>query len=62
MREKVDSRGPSRRHSSNPKSTSRETLRREADVASDLDSSFEADDTVYRRETRVAARRRSMMV
>jgi hypothetical protein len=62
LKEKLGSRGPSRRHSSNPKSSTRDTLRGEADVASDLDSSFEADDMVSRRETRVAARRRSMMV
>lgn len=62
LREKLGTRGPSRRHSSNPKSSIRDTLRGEADIASDLDSSFEADDMVSRRETRVAARRRSMMV
>jgi hypothetical protein len=62
LREKLGTSGPSRRHSSNPKSSTRDTLRGEADVASDLDSSFEADDIVSRRETRVAARRRSMMV
>ncbi|OOQ86176.1 hypothetical protein PEBR_22276 [Penicillium brasilianum] len=60
--QRLCSKGPSRRHSSNPKSTSLDTLRREAEVASDIDSSFEADDTAYRRETRVAARRKSMMV
>lgn len=62
LREKLATRGPSRRHSSNPKSSIRDTLRGEADVPSDIDSSFEADDMVSRRETRVAARRRSMMV
>lgn len=62
LKQRVCSKGPSRRHSSNPKSTSLDTLRREAEVASDIDSSFEADDTAYRRETRVAARRKSMMV
>ena len=59
---KGGSKGPTRRHSSNPKSLSREASRHETDVASDFDSSFEADDTAYRRETRVAARRKSMMV
>lgn len=62
LREKLGTRGPSRRHSSNPKSSTRDTLRGEADVASDPDSSFEADDMASRRETRIAARRRSMMV
>ncbi|KAF3385572.1 Shugoshin [Penicillium rolfsii] len=62
LKGKLGTRGPSRRHSSNPKSSTRETLHGEADMASDLDSSFEADDVVSRRETRIAARRRSMMV
>ncbi|KAJ5160637.1 uncharacterized protein N7482_007641 [Penicillium canariense] len=72
-KETMGSRAQSRRHSSNPKSTSRDTSRRESDLTSDLDSSLEGDDIAgwknssamdarYRRETRVAARRKSMMV
>ncbi|KAF7714720.1 Uncharacterized protein PECH_007049 [Penicillium ucsense] len=64
VKEKTSARGLSRRHSSNIKSASvsRDPLRHEMDMVSDMDSSFEADESASRRETRITARRRSMMV
>ncbi|KAJ5489578.1 hypothetical protein N7539_004468 [Penicillium diatomitis] len=64
LKEKTSARGLSRRHSSNIKSASvsRDPSRHEMDMVSDMDSSFEADESASRRETRIAARRRSMMV
>ena len=64
LKEKTSSKGLSRRHSSNIKSASvsRESARHDLEMVSDMDSSFEADEVAPRRETRITARRRSMMV
>ena len=74
--ETVSHRRQSRRHSSNPKSTTRHVSPPDVDVAGEAPTTFaqldgaegdegwtsSAMDVAYRRETRVAARRKSMMV
>ncbi|KAJ5689774.1 hypothetical protein N7462_004166 [Penicillium macrosclerotiorum] len=73
-KESMGCREQSRRHSSNSKSLARHaSVQHDADISGELDSSLEGDDIMgwrnasaidagHRRETRVAARRKSMMV